>query len=442
MSSMSAHNTQKPASTSNNWGDALWAVLAAFGCYFCMYAFRKPFTAAAFADSNVGDMSFKTMLVTAQVSGYMLSKFIGIKVIAEMPSHRRAWTLMGLILIAQIALILFGLLPRPWNVVCLFLNGLPLGMVFGLVLSFLEGRRLTEALTAGLCASFILADGATKSVGRWLLSQGITEDWMPCVAGALFLAPQTLFVAMLSRISPPNDQDIAARSARATMTRAERWELIARHGTGVLPLVLMYLSVTIVRSLRADFAPELWRELGTAATPSAFARTELWVAAGVLVVNGTSALICDNRRAFLGSLGICAAGFALLTVALIGQGRGGLSAEAFMVLIGLGLYLPYVAIHTTVFERLLAMIRERGNIGFLMYVADSIGYLGYVCVMLARNATSQANNMLPLLVWVSWLTVGLSAFCLVVAAWYFARDPSRSVTASHRALSLNEQRTS
>ena len=38
-------------------------------------------------------------------------------------------------------------------------------MVFGLVLGFLEGRRMNECMAAGLCASFILADGFTKSVG-------------------------------------------------------------------------------------------------------------------------------------------------------------------------------------------------------------------------------------------------------------------------------------
>ena len=39
-------------------------------------------------------------------------------------------------------------------------------MVFGLVLGFLEGRQTTELLAAGLCASFILADGIMKSVGQ------------------------------------------------------------------------------------------------------------------------------------------------------------------------------------------------------------------------------------------------------------------------------------
>jgi hypothetical protein len=56
-----------------------------------------------------------------------------------------------------------------------------------------------------------------------------------------------------------------------------------------------------------------------------------------------------------------------------------------MVAIGAGLYLPYVAVHTTVFERIIACTRDRANVGFLMYVADSVGYLGYVAVVLMKN---------------------------------------------------------
>jgi hypothetical protein len=58
-----------------------WCVLAAFGTYFCMYAFRKPFTAAGFQDTTVWGLDYKTVLVTAQVLGYTFSKFLGIKVV-------------------------------------------------------------------------------------------------------------------------------------------------------------------------------------------------------------------------------------------------------------------------------------------------------------------------------------------------------------------------
>ncbi len=190
---------------------AAWSVVAAFGVYFCMYAFRKPFTAASFSGGSVFGVGEKTVLVTAQVLGYMASKFIGIKVVTETPPERRALGILILIAIAEAALAAFAVVPPPWHVVCLFLNGLPLGMVFGLVIGFLEGRRHTEALTAGLCASFIVADGATKAVGTWLLRYGVGERAMPALAGLVFVPPLLGFVWMLSRIPPPSARDVALR---------------------------------------------------------------------------------------------------------------------------------------------------------------------------------------------------------------------------------------
>ena len=67
------------------------AGLAGFCCYFSMYAFRKPFSAATF-DAVAGwtfTLDYKIALVLAQVAGYALSKFIGIKVISELSPARR-----------------------------------------------------------------------------------------------------------------------------------------------------------------------------------------------------------------------------------------------------------------------------------------------------------------------------------------------------------------
>src|SRR5262249_30309538 len=197
------------AGARGGWSLSAWCAIAAFGAYFCMYAFRKPFTAGDFAEPSLWGIQTKTLLVTAQVIGYTLSKCIGIKVIAEMPAARRVGWLLGLIAWAEAALLLFAVTPAPWNSVALFLNGLSLGMVFGLVLGFLEGRRHTEALTAGLCASFIVADGVVKSAGAILLELGVTESWMPFVAGLVFTPPLILFAWMLSRIPAPTLRDVA-----------------------------------------------------------------------------------------------------------------------------------------------------------------------------------------------------------------------------------------
>lgn len=410
---------QPPAEIPAWW--SWWAVVAAFGCYFCAYGFRKPFTAASFEGAEYAGIGFKTLLITAQVIGYTISKFIGIRVIAEMPRRRRALAILLLIGTAELALVLFGLVPRPWNAVCLFFNGLPLGLIFGLVLGFLEGRRQTEALAAGLCASFIVADGATKSLGTWLLRNGVPEDWMPGVAGAVLLLPLGLFVAMLASLPAPSLRDIAARTERVTLDRVGRLGLLRRLGPGLAALTVIYVCVTVLRSIRADFAPELWRELGLTAAPAIFTQSELLVAAGILVVSGSLAWIEDNRRAFFASLLSCALGFVVLAVALAGLRGGWLGGFAFMVLVGLGLYLPYVAMQAAVFERMLAMTRESGNIGFLVYVIDAVGYLGYVVVMLIRNYGQPGAHVLGLLKSTALLTVILSLACLAVAWAFFAR---------------------
>jgi hypothetical protein len=401
-----------------------WCVTAAFGTYFCMYAFRKPFTAGTYADLSIWGIGYKTILVTAQVLGYTLSKFIGIKVVSEVEPKRRLSRLLALIAGAEVALLLFGLTPAPLNFIWLFCNGLSLGMVFGLVLGFLEGRQQTEALAAGLCTSFVVADGVTKSAGAVLLKAGVSEYWMPFFAGLLFVPPLLLFAWMLRRIPPPSSHDVAARSARTPMNRTERWSFFRRYAAGLTLLLLMYLLITILRSVRADFAPEIWAGLQATISPDIFTWSEIAVAAGVLLLNGSAVMISDNRRAFFFALALSIGGVSLVAIALLGLRARAISPFAFMVLHGLGLYLPYIAVQTTIFERLIAMTRDRGNIGYLIYLADSFGYVGYVAVLLARNVLGPPQDFLAFFFTLSWV-IAVACLVLLIPCWhYFAAHPA------------------
>jgi hypothetical protein len=402
----------------------MWALVAAFGAYACMYGLRKPFTAASFESVGVAagvGIGFKAWLVIAQVLGYTLAKILGVKIIAEMRPARRAATLLGLVGAAELALVLFAVTPPPYHCAWLFLNGLSLGLVFGLVLGFLEGRCSTELLVAGLCASFILADGATKSVGASLLVAGVSELWMPAVAGSLFLGPLAGFVWMLQQVPPPSVADVEERAARRPLNGDARWALFWRYAFGLSAVTMTYVLVTILRSLRADFAPELWRGLGTSVAPSVFAKSEFWVALGVLAAHGLMVLVRNNRVAFFLGLGVSAAGLGLVGVALVAWETGRCGAFGFMVLLGFGMYLPYVAVHTTLFERLLAMTREQGNLGYLMYLADAAGYLGYVLVMTGHWIWPVASDFLGFFKLVSWVVASVSMLAIALAAVYFAR---------------------
>jgi len=401
---------------------AAYVVIAAFGTYFCMYAFRKPFTAGTFEDISLGGVGYKTVLVVAQVLGYTVSKFIGIRVISEMLPERRALGILLLIGLAQTALLLFGIVPPPYNFILLFLNGLPLGMVFGLVLGFLEGRQLTEALTAGLCASFIVSSGAVKSVGQALIVyQGVDEFWMPFVTGMLFLGPLVLFVWMLAQIPPPSHRDVELRAARPPMQREDRRNVWRSWGFGLGLLVIGYTLLTVVRSLRDDFAVEIWRDLGFESQPAIFTQSETAVMFGVVLVNGAAFLIRDNRHALLASLGTIALGFVTICLATLAHVFGWLSPFPFMVAVGVGTYVPYVAYHTTLFERLIAVFRDKTNIGYLMYLADAVGYLGYVAVILLRSFGSTEIHFLRFFLQCALFAGGLSLLLILWSTFYFVR---------------------
>ena len=394
-----------------------------------MYAFRKPFTAVEYQDQVWLGIGFKTFLVAAQVAGYTLSKFIGIKVVSEMSARYRAVSILILIAISEAALLLFAVTPVPWNFIWLFVNGLPLGIVFGLVLGFLEGRKVTESLSAGLCASFIVASGAVKSVGRTLIVEyDIDIYWMPFVTGLLFVVPLLAFVWLLSQIPPPSIEDELKRSKRQPMNRSDRRSFFRRHAVGLTGLISIYVLLTIVRSIRDDFAVEIWRELGVSDQPDVFARSEFWVMIGVVIINGLSILISNNRTAFLSSIVLLSGGFVIVLCTVLAQHSGWLSPMSFMVLLGLGMYIPYVAFHTTIFERMLAAFRETGTIGYLMYLADALGYVFYVAVMIYRNTVSGEVGFLNLMIWIAAVVSIVSTFIALFLTLHFYRKVPVGVT--------------
>ena len=66
-------------------------------------------------------------------------------------------------------IIVFCIVPAPYNIIFLLINGFPLGVIYGLVFSYLEGRRTTEFLGAVLATSFIFASGFTQSAGKYVM---------------------------------------------------------------------------------------------------------------------------------------------------------------------------------------------------------------------------------------------------------------------------------
>ncbi|TKG88484.1 hypothetical protein EYV94_26975 [Puteibacter caeruleilacunae] len=400
----------------------LYAILAAFLTYSCMYAFRKPFSVATFDNMIFFGVHYKIWLITAQVLGYTISKFLGIKVISEMKARYRALAIIAIILVAHLALLGFACTPAPYNIVFLFINGLPLGLVWGLVLSYLEGRSTTEILSAGLSVSFIFASGFIKSVGKFLiLNFNISEFWMPFYTGLIFMIPLILAVFFLNQIPEPTLEDKKQRTERKPMTTKDRKNFIREYAFIITGFIMTYVALTILRDIRDNYAAELWIELGLGNTPELFTLTEIPVGVGVLLIMGLCALIKDNIKALHTSILLILVGFAIVLAGTFSLQHNIISGTAWMILVGFGLYLGYIAYHTMVFERLIATFKIAGNIGFIFYLADSFGYLGSIGSFLMKNFLSPDLSWLNFYKQLSY-TISITGIFCVLIAYYFSHN--------------------
>ncbi|MBX9781448.1 MAG: hypothetical protein K2X26_13960 [Chitinophagaceae bacterium] len=373
-----------------------------------------------------GGFGYKTLLVLSQMLGYLAAKFYGIKFIAELKRLGRYKIVLLLVGIAWLAWLLFALIPAPYNIICLFINGFPLGMLWGVIFSYIEGRKATDFIGAALAVSFIFSSGFVKSVGAWLmLHVGVPELWVPFTTGAVFAIPLLLFIYAMEKIPAPSAEDIALRMNRVPMSAMERKAFLHKFLPGIIAAVCIYMFATIFRDIRDNFSADMWKEMGYLNQPAIFSKTETPITLIILLLIGSMVLIQNNRKAFMLShvfigIGFIIAGFStyLFTKQLI-------IPYWWMTLVGLGLYMVYIPFNSVYFERLIATFRFTGNVGFLIYVADSFGYLGSVSVLVSKEVLKIRLN------WVDFFSTSVMALSLVgilitgYAMFYFGRKSER-----------------
>lgn len=365
---------------------AIYAAVVAFLTYTMIFGFRKSYTVCTFDGLRFAGLNYKTILVLSQMIGYLMAKFYGIKFISELKRLGRYKIILLLVGISWLAWLFFALVPAPYNAVFLFINGFPLGMLWGVVFSYVEGRRSTDFIGAALAVSFIFSSGFVKSVGGWLLLEfHLSEFWVPFVTGLVFALPLLFFIWLIERIPPPDEADIDARMDRTPMTRADRKKFIRSFLPGLIACIIIYGFATIFRDIRDNFSADMWKEMGYLNQPAIFSKTETPITLIVLVLIGSMVLIKNSYKAFMLAHFFIALGFALAGLATFFFVQKQLDPVWWMTAVGLGLYMVYIPFNSVFFERLIATFRFTGNVGFLIYLADSFGYLGSVSVLLSKE---------------------------------------------------------
>ncbi len=398
----------------------VWAITAAFGAYFCTYAFRKPFATGTFSGLWVGEMEYKAVAIIAQVIGYMLSKFIGVRIISELKPKRRVTFIIFLILASLFSLALFGVCPAPYNAFFMFLNGLPLGMVWGVLFSFLEGRRFTELLGMGLSLNMIVTSGVLKSF--YLLFQerfGYSDFEMPLVIGCIFLPLFLVFVAMLAQLPPPSKAEKEAKMPRKAMSRLEKRFIWLNYFPAIFLVIIIYAFLTTLRDFRDNFSIEIWRDLGALTDPGVFAATESTIGLAVICIIGLLILIKDNQKAFSAILLTILFSFGGIWLFTACFSKGWVSAFQWMVGEGVAFYLPYLLIQIAFFERMIPVLRVKANAGYFVYLCDSTGYLGSVLLLIYKEFFARELNYAELLIRFSHATALAGVILTVFMILFF-----------------------
>lgn len=400
----------------------LKAAFAAFGVYFCMYGFRKPFTVASFEGLSYFGVDYKILIIIAQAIGYFISKFIGIKFISELKPEKRIFYLFTFIVIAELALLGFAAIPAPYNIAFMFINGIPLGMIWGIVFSYIEGRKTTEIIGLFLCSSFVVSSGFTKSVGKFLMDTfNISEFWMPFFAGLIFILPLLFFGFLLKKTPQPSEEDILLKNKRQPLNKSERKELIQQFFVPILCIVFLYVSLTILRDFRDNFNREIWDGLHYSFDSSIFTLTEIPIAVMVLLILSFMVKVKNNKKAFKYYHYILFAGILTVGFSTYLFKNGSISPVFWMVLSGFGMYICYIPFNGIYFDRMIAAFEIKGNVGFLIYVVDSFGYLGSVLILLYKNFGSAKTSWLNFYINLNYIIVAIVLITSIIAFLAFRK---------------------
>lgn len=351
---------------------------------FLHVSFYPLYTAAAFEDVEFFDMDYKVVVTISQIVGYVISKFMGIKLISELRREERLRFILMSVVMAELSLVFFGLLSAPYNIAAMFLNGLSLGCMWGVIFSFIEGRRMTDILASLLGVSMVISSGTAKSAGLYVMNNlHVNEFWMPALIGAVALPLLALLGYALNRLPQPTEEDIAMKSERATLNGKQRWELFKNFMPFLMMLFVANIAIVVLRDIKEDFLVNIIDV--SEYSPWLFAKIDSVVTLIILVVFGLMVFVKDNLKALSILFGLIIMGMIVMSVVSFGQERFQLSPVVWLFVQSLCLYIAYLTFQTIFFDRFIACFKIHGNVGFFIVTTDFLGYTGTVLVLVLKE---------------------------------------------------------
>lgn len=362
----------------------IWAGGTALLSYSLVYALRKPFTAAVYEEMELFGIDYKIAVTAIQIIGYLVAKFFGIKIISELKRENRFKFFAGSIILAELSLVGFGAIAAPYNAFVMFFNGLSLGCIWGVIFSFIEGRKVTDILASLLSVSIVFSSGLSKSIGLHVMNDlGVDQFWMPALIGAFALPLLFATAYSLIKLPHPNDEDIEHKSLRKAIGRDERRSIFRSYMPILILILVANFIIVTLRDIKEDFLVNIIDMEGQSSW--LFAKVDTVVTIIILTLFALTSFIKRNIAVLISLLSVVVVSNIAMAYVSINHQTLNLSPVVWLFAQSLPLYIAYLAFQSVFFDRFIACFKIQGNVGYFIALVDFIGYIGTVTILLIKE---------------------------------------------------------
>jgi hypothetical protein len=205
------------------------------------------------------------------------------------------------------------------------------------------------------------------------------------------------------------------------MSGTQRMAFFKTFAPGLVLLIVVYTVLTAFRDMRDTYMSDILKSLGFDKKPEIFTQTEIPVMLAVLLFLGMLFVIKDNRRALIVNHWVIFGGLLMAGLSTFAWQAGLISPLVWISLTGFATYMAYIPFNCLLFERLIATFKYVSNVGFLIYLVDSFGYLGSLGVVLFKEFGNANVSWLSFFIQFNYLLTVIGCIGTLAALVYFIR---------------------
>ena len=98
---------------------------------------------------------------------------------------------------------------------------------------------------------------------------------------------------------------------------------------------------------------------------------------------------------------------------------GNISPLLWMMISGFGMYICYVPLNGLFFDRMIATYKINGDVGFLIYLADSFGYIASVFILFCKSLIAKELSWVGFFVQMVYITSFIGIVTALFSYIYF-----------------------